>query len=371
MFGMDFNFHMPVRVISGEGCVPKSGALLRAFGRRCLIMTGRHAAKECGALDDMIEALKREGADYTIYSEITANPLMSQCLAAAAAADLCNSDFIVGIGGGSVMDAAKAAAWLASNSGASGERLMEGRLRHPPLPLILVGTTAGTGSEVSAAAVITMDADGQKRSIAHPNCYADVAFADPRYTYSASRKTTVSTALDAFAHAVEGWFAPACRDVITSFGERAFPLIMDGLLWLAGNDGLPDPGMRERMYYGSLWAGMVLNATGTAFPHPLGYILTEEYDIPHGMACAVFMPEFLKRAEQVSHDRAERFYELCGGRERVRQVLDSLVRYDVRMTDEQVDRYLPRWNGVKNFTRSPGGFTAGDAAGLFRTLFVR
>ncbi|MDD2362354.1 MAG: iron-containing alcohol dehydrogenase [Oscillospiraceae bacterium] len=367
---MDFNLYMPVRVISGEGCVLKNKSLFGELGRRCLIITGKQAASRSGALDDVREALDSQKIDFTVFSEISANPLLSQCQAAAAAADICNSDFIIGIGGGSVLDAAKAAAWLATNTGSSGERLMQGRLRHPPLPLILIGTTAGTGSEVSAVAVITMDKSGRKKSVVHPNCYADIAFADPRYTHSVPRATTVSTALDAFAHTVEGWFSPGCGDVIASFGEKALPMIMDGLEWLAENEGLPAPELRERLYYGSLWAGMVLNATGTAFPHPLGYILTEDYDVPHGMACAVFMPEFLKRAERFLPEPTRALYRLCGGQERVTRVLNSLVKYDVHMTEELINGYMPRWEGVKNFARSPGGFTPKEAAELFRELFV-
>jgi alcohol dehydrogenase class IV len=367
---MDFTFHMPVRIISGEGCVINNGALLRHFGKRCLIMTGRSAAKTSGALDDMLQTLADAGIEATIYPQISANPLLSQCQTAAYTAELCKAEFIIGIGGGSVMDAAKAAAWLAANNSADGERLMEGSLRHPPLPLILVGTTAGTGSEVSAVSVLTMDKDGRKRSITHPNCYAKIVFADPCYTHSTPREQTVSTALDAFAHAAEGWFAPACGDVITSFGEKAFPLIAEGLVWLSRNDGLPDAALRERLYYGSLWAGMVLNATGTAFPHPLGYILTEEYSVPHGMACAAFLPAYLKRAEEFAPDRADRLYQLCGGRDRVQSAFNQLIRYDVKMTEEQIENYKPRWNKTANFARTPGGFTADDAAALFRSLFL-
>ncbi len=367
---MDFTFHMPVKIISGEGCVLKNGNLLREFGRRCLIMTGRNAAKLSGALDDVLKVFGETGIEATVFPEISANPLLSQCRNAAYTAEICKADFIIGIGGGSVMDAAKAAAWLASNSSADIKSLMECQLRRPPLPLILVGTTAGTGSEVSAASVLTMDQTGHKRSIVHPHCYAKLAFADPRYTHSTPRDQTVSTALDALSHAIEGWFAPSCGDVITAFGEKALPMIMDGLCWLAAHQGLPDSSRREGLYYGSLWAGMVLNATGTAFPHPLGYILTEEYAVPHGMACAVFLPAFLDRAETNSPERAGLLYSLCGGRDRIRTMLDRLVSYAITMSAQQIEGYKPRWDKTPNFARTPGGFTADDAANLFRSMFT-
>ena len=369
---MDFTFHMPVQVFSGEGCLKAAGERLRALGRRCVVLTGAHAAKASGALDDLLEVLRAAGVDATVFPGVGANPLLSQCQAAAFTAETCRADFLVGVGGGSVMDATKAAAWLAPNGSTRGYELMEGRLRRDALPFVLVGTTAGTGSEVSATAVLTMDRERQKRSVTHPQCYARYVFADPRYTYSASRGTTVCTALDAFSHAAEGWFAPGCGNVITAFGERALMMVSGGLYWLAENPGLPDAGMREQLYYGSLWAGMVLNACGTSFPHPLGYILTEEYGLPHGAACAVFLPAFLRRAEKYAPGRAEQLYRLCGGRDRVFALLEALTpKPEASMTPDAIDGYRPRWEGLKNFARTPGGFTPDDAAALFRSLFAR
>lgn len=283
------------------------------------------------------------------------------------AAEACRADFLLGIGGGSVMDAAKAAAWLANNRATDIDRLFSCELRHPPLPLALVGTTAGTGSEVSPVSVLTDR--GRKRSITHPHCYARLVFADPRYTHSMPRGTTVSTALDALAHTVEGWFAPGCGDVPTLFGARALALLGEGLCWLAENDGFPDDGQRERLYYGSLYAGMVLGACGTGFPHPFSYILTEDFDIPHGMGCAVFLPAFTERAEQFAPARAAALFSNFGGRETYYRVLRRLVTAEVHMTPEQVSDYAGRWTGLRNFERTPGGFTPALGEELFRRLF--
>ena len=238
---MDFNFFMPVQVFSGESCLPQHAGVLRSLGRRCLVVTGRHSAKASGALDDVVRVLEEQNIDYTLCPAIGPNPLVSQCQTAACAAEACRADFLIGIGGGSVMDAVKAAAWLAANHIGDTDRLFAGTLRHPPLPAVLIGTTAGTGSEVSATAVLTLDDTGRKRSVTHPNCYARYVFADARYTASMSRTSTVSTALDALSHAVEGWFAPGCGDVITAFGEKALPLVSAGLRELAAApDTLPD-----------------------------------------------------------------------------------------------------------------------------------
>ena len=367
---MNFDWFMPVRIYSGAGCLTRGGEALRALGKRCLIVTGARSAKVCGALDDALGTLRRAGIEATVFPGIGPNPLLSQCHAAAYTAETCRADFLLGIGGGSVMDATKAAAWLAANTVGDPRQIYKG-LRHPPLPVALVGTSAGTGSEVTGTAVLTVDADGRKKSINGPQCYARLAFADPRYTDSLSRTSTVSTALDALAHTVEGYLNPACGDIPTLCAEKAFPLLTGGLQWLAENDGLPDAALRDALYYGSLWAGLVLNACGTAFPHPFSYILTEEYQIPHGMGCAVFLPALAARAERLVPDRAARMLALCGGRESFYGVLSVLTKAEVTMTPEQIDGYLSRWEGLKNFDHTPGGFTPGEGSSLFRELFLK
>lgn len=219
--------------------------------------------------------------------------------------------------------------------------------------------------------MLTVDRDRRKRSVTHPNCYAKLVFADPRYTYTVPYDTTVSAALDALSHAVEGWFSPGCGDVQSLFAEKAIPLLADGLAELAAHPGtLPGAERRQALYYASLDAGMVLNATGTAFPHPFGYILTEDFGVPHGMACAVFLPALTKRAERAAPERAARLFDLFGGRERYYGTLAALTSVDVHMTEEQIEGYSARWPGLKNFARTPGGFTPEEGIALFRALFL-
>lgn len=223
------------------------------------------------------------------------------------------------------MDATKAAAWIAENLTAHTDQLFAGQYRHDPLPFALVGLTAGTGSEVSPVAVLTCP-DGRKRSVSDPRCYARMAFGDPRYTDSLGRVTTEASALDAFCHAAEGYLNPACGDAAQLFAEKALPLLSDGLEALArlAPEERPEPGLRDRLYYGSLWAGMVLNALGTSYPHPLGYVLTEDFGVPHGAACAVFLPDLLARTAVRWPERAASFDSLTGGRDRVLPLIRKL-----------------------------------------------
>ncbi|MGN0172026.1 MAG: iron-containing alcohol dehydrogenase [Acutalibacteraceae bacterium] len=361
-------FHMPVSLIRREGALSACGEQLAAFGRRCLIMTGEHGAAACGALDDALASLKAARVQATVFPHISENPSMEECRRAAQAAEAAGAHSILAIGGGSVMDAAKATAWMAANFVIDPETVYAASLRRAPLPLAVCGTTAGTGSEVSAVAVITDD-NGRKRSIKHAYCYARVAFCDPRYTDTLPRASTVSTALDALAHTVEGFLNPSCNELGTLYAQQALPRLLDGLTWLCENGGLPPKTLRDELFDGALWAGMMLNAFGTAFPHPMGYVLTEDFGVPHGLACAVLMPELLHCAEQHAPKRANALYALCGTRERLYTVLDTLARTEVHMTDEQLASYSARFQDLPHYARVPGGYDSARADALLRSLF--
>lgn len=363
----NYTFDMPVTVYHEEGALSRCGAIARGFGRRCFIMTSGSAAERSGALTDALNSLKAAGVEATVFPLITANPTVQQCRMAVDAIKASFSHSILAIGGGSVMDAAKATAWLAYNYVRDSEKLFAAELRREPMPLMLCGTTAGTGSEVSAVAVITDDS-GKKRSIKHRHCFAKYVFADARYTDSCPRDVTVSTALDALAHAVEGYLSPACDDVSTMFAEKALPLIASELAALCEKD-LPDKDGRDRLFDGALYAGFVLCACGTAFPHPMGYVLTEEHGIPHGQACAVFMPALLDCAKTAAPHRAARLFALCGGEETLRRILSTLVSADIRMTEDQLAACAERFANLPHFARVPGGFDGKRADALCRRLF--
>ncbi len=364
---LSMQFHMPVRLIREEGALKRCGRIAAGYGKRCLIMTSASAAEKSRALSDALEALKAAKVEATVYPLISSNPTLAQCRAAVDAYRVAGAHSILAIGGGSVMDAAKATAWLAANYVPDSEALFAAELRRSHCPLMLCGTTAGTGSEVSAVAVITDD-HGKKRSVKHKECYADYVFADPRYTDSMPRNVTVSTALDALAHAVEGYLNPACDDISTMFAERALPSLAEGLTYLCEHD-LPDAALRDKLFDAALYAGFVLNTCGTAFPHPMGYVLTEEHGIPHGQACAVFMGALLDCAKAATPARADRLFTLCGGEEAMRHILDILVDADVRMTPEQLDACKERFADLPHFARVPGGFDGERADALCRRLF--
>ena len=362
--------YMPVKCVCGEGAVINNSALLSKFGKRCLILTGGSGAEKSGALADAKIALDRENITYSVFNKIGENPLISACHKAGEAARETGADFILGIGGGSVLDAAKAVAIYASNADLSPIDIYKREYKNSPLPVALIGTTAGTGSEVTAVAVLTNDATGVKKSIKGDDCYAKLAYCDPAYTYSLPYKSTVSTALDAFAHAVEGYFAPACNSAIELWAEKCIPMIYQSLKALSQGEKTT-PQIRENLYYGSIYAGLVINTCGTGFPHPLGYVLTENYGVPHGMACAAFFAPYIDRCAKFASEKTAKFVSLTEEIEAVKAVIASLTDLDgVKIGEENAKKYALRWQSVVpgNFTASPGGLTQEEAARILAEI---
>ncbi|MBQ8014944.1 MAG: iron-containing alcohol dehydrogenase [Clostridia bacterium] len=361
---MSDSVYMPAKCIWGNNAVIENSSAFSLLGKKCLILTGKSGAEKSGALSDAKTALNAENIAYEIFDEIGENPLVSACCKAGAAARKAGADFILGIGGGSVLDAAKAVAIYASNPELSPLDIYKREYNSAPLPVALIGTTAGTGSEVTAVAVLTNDETGVKKSISGPDCYAAVSFCDPKYTASLPYKSTVSTALDAFAHAIEGFFTPKCNGVIRLFAEKCIPELYRCLKELSKTTAVT-PELREPLYYSSIYAGLVINTCGTAFPHPLGYVLTENYGIPHGTACAAFFAPFIDRCAEFAPDKFAAFTEMTEDTEKVKAVIASLTDLSgVEISCEQAEKYALRWQSIipKNFTASPGGLTQEEAA---------
>ncbi len=370
---MDFNFNIPINVVSGKGCVKENSSLLSPVGKKCIIVTGGSSAKKSGALDDILFALTKENIESIIYDGIGPNPRLDHCFEAAERARAFGADFVIGIGGGSPLDAAKAVAVYATNSSFTLYDIYSSEKRNKALPIVLIGTTAGTGSEVGKVSVLTDPATGRKKSIAPTDCFPCLTFADPTYTHSMPYSITVSTALDALAHALEGYMSKKCSDIPTLFGEKAIDLIWQGLVCLYETKENPDEEMREALYYGSLYAGITLAYCGTAFPHPLGYILTENYGLPHGKACTAFMSEFIDRSKEFEREKTEKVLAIMKtDKDTFKKIICDLTDLpEIKMSEEEILSYCSRYNTVpNNFKFSPGGFTKEDAIEIFRKKFM-
>lgn len=369
---MNFDFFNSTRLITGKGCIEKNSSLLRALGKKCLIVTGGSSARKSGALQDVEATLKHEGISYILFDKVQPNPLLSVAKEAGDLARAQGAEFLIAIGGGSPMDSAKASAVYAANE----MPLMDVYKKEWPrlaMPIVAVGTTAGTGSEVGSTAVMTTP-EGYKKSISRADLFPALAFGDAAYTMSLPLSITVSTALDALSHALEGFFAIAANQISDLFAVEAISVLARQLEKLRGASDASGISFedREQLYYGSIAAGYTLARCGTCYCHALGYHLTEEHGVPHGTACTVFLPGFLRRAQRLIPDRVQVLEERSGYplENLCRLAEDLLPSLDIALSDHTIQAVAERQATSTGFLRTaPEGFTAEEAVFEMTRLF--
>ena len=368
---MNMNFFVPVNVITGKGCLRNGADVFKRVGSSCLVVTGKSGAKKSGALDDLTHVLEEAGVDYRVFDGIEQNPSYNTCLSAAQTAKKQGADFIVGVGGGSPLDAAKAIAVLAACTDTSVDALFSMKWDNTPLPVIAVGTTAGTGSEVTPVAVITTP-EGRKMSIRAPSIYPIVTFGDPGYTVSLSPAFTRSTALDALAHCLESYFNRTANDISRLFAQRGIAILAEMLKKTIACENEPlTLADREALYAASLYGGLAISVTGTAFPHALGYFLSEQYGIPHGNACAIYLEEFIRYNAEVAVSEATALFDAIGitMENLITLVRKNLPEVAVRLSAEDIKALAPRFENNKSLNKCLGTVDRTFAEDLLDKLF--
>lgn len=367
---MNIDSYLPVKIVSGKGAAEKAAGEISKLGKRCLIMTGGSSASKSGALVDAERILNENGILYSVFDKTEQNPLTSTCKEAGKHAYKFGADFLMGIGGGSPLDAVKAAAFFAANPNLEPDEIYSDRsLLAPPLPTVLIGTTAGTGSEVTGVSVLT-DSTGKKKSISGADCYGRIAVCDYTYTLSLPYSVTVSTALDAFAHETESFLSLKANTISEMYALKGLELTYCGLDLLCKTKALPDEALREQLYYGSIFAGLAINITGTLFPHTLGYYLTEKRNIPHGRACTAFTPAVFDRYEKYAPEKLKTIENLLGRDKReILETVKILTNVKESISYEEAKQTAESRTGtVNNFVRTPAGFTPEDEINAMLSL---
>lgn len=266
-----------------------AGALL---GPRVLVVTDDQLQK-LGLCDPLVFGLQRSGTDVTVFDAVEADPSESTVLAARDMGRSAGVTGVVGLGGGSSLDVAKAAALLLG----SGEQLSEAwgvnQARGPRLPLVLIPTTAGTGSEVTPIAIITVGGD-EKLAISSPILLPDVALLDPALTLGLPPKFTAATGIDAMVHAIEAYTSASTNNnpISRSLAREALRLL-GAHVETAVKDGA-NPVAREAMLLGSTLAGQAFANSPVAAVHALAYPLGGIFHIAHGLSNALVLIPVLR-----------------------------------------------------------------------------
>ena len=369
---MNLNSFMPVKLITGAGCVRASGKELAKLGKCCLIVTGKKSAKVSGALQDVTDTLNGNGQRWVLFDEIGQNPRLTDCMAAAEKAIAAGAEFVLGIGGGSPLDAAKCIAVLAANPGMTQAQLYAFDWAKAPLKIVAVGTTAGTGSEVTKVSVITTP-DGRKKSFHNEAIFPALALGDPTYTMSLPPMVTRATAVDVLAHCAESFFSRSANHISRCYAVEGIRLLLRVFPVMAetGCEHL-DYETREKLYCASIYGGLAINVTGTCFPHTMGYLLTETFGVPHGTACAVFQKEFYEYNKAVIPELAAEYLERIGcSEEDYFSLLEKLTPpCEITMEEDLIAASHGRWIGNGSIAKCQGVFSADMADDILRRKFL-
>ena len=341
-------FYVPTDIYVEKDCVKNHAKELIAVGKRALVVTGHSSAKVNGSLNDVTEVLNAGGVAYQIFDEVEENPSTDTVGKGAQIARESGAEFIIGIGGGSAIDAAKAMAILLVNPSVNADELHKAP-SHPlnHAPVVAVPTTCGTGSEATPVVIITNHKINLKKSIPH-RIFPVLALIDGKYLASAKKQLIVNTAVDALAHMVESilnvhsnMLNRMCPEYgLKLWGECKEALIAsvaannatakcvvagnaaqdaaqnasenDATKNDSGNAAPIDTSLYEKLMYTSTIAGMSIAMTSTAVPHGMSYDLTLSKGTPHGPAVGYFLATYVEVCQKKVPADVEKILSLLG-----------------------------------------------------------
>jgi alcohol dehydrogenase class IV len=286
-----FKFQARTKFIAGPDSVQQLGSEVTTLGTNNVLVVTDQGIVNAGLLDAVLVPLEKAGIKTAVYDQVAPNPTDQTALAGAARAKESGAQAVIGLGGGSPIDAAKAIAVMTTNDGQFEDYCSAGvdPWPHPPLPIVAVPTTAGTGAEVSAAAMINLPAQGRKVDMFGSSILPQVTIADAKLTMSLPPRLTAWTGIDALSHAVEAYVCVGANPVSDALAEGAIKLVADNIRRAYQHGS--DVEARHNMLVASAMAVLAASgAGGLGVIHSLAQTLGGFYDLPHGLTIAVCFP---------------------------------------------------------------------------------
>lgn len=310
----EFEFGLPTKIYFGTGITENAlRSEQRWLKEKVMIVTTGGSLIKYGYLDRLkayIEQIAGRG-NVEVFDEISRNPKLDEVKRAAGLAGKHGIGMIVGFGGGSALDAAKAIAVGADPSNDLETCLLEGKEpSDKTLPIIALPTTAGTGSELSKAAIISSPQHYIKAGIRGKNIIPKVAVVDSAYTWSIPQNVTMQTGFDTIAHAIESYVSRKANLFSEMLSERAVVYAGDSLRML--NEDIDNHEAREKMCYASMIMGMNLLNVGTCLPHRMQYPIGAATDTGHAEGLAALYPSWIRHEYSVNNAKLDRILSLLG-----------------------------------------------------------
>ena len=308
---INFNYFLPVNIAFGSGKVLETGELTKPYGKKALIVTGRSSAKKSGIYDKVKDSLEAAGLTTVLYDKVSQNPLTTTAEEGAAFAKENHCDVVVAIGGGSIMDCAKAIAFLSKNKGDISDYIYNRLRSDEALPLVLIPTTCGTGSEGNGFAVLTNPENGDKKSLRCNAIVAKVSIVDPECMMTMPKKVLASVAFDALCHNIEAYTSRIAQPFTDALSLYAIDLIAHNLVEVyngtAGKEGW------EKITLASTIGGMVINTAGVTLAHGMEHPASGLKNIVHGQGLAALTPVIIEASYKGNREKFSKIARIMGG----------------------------------------------------------
>ena len=308
---MNFQFSLPVNLIFGRGKAEKVGEIAAKYGKKALIVTGANSTKKSGLLDRTIEYLKRSGVESVVFDKVKQNPLTTTATEGAEYAKAERCDVVIGLGGGSIMDCAKAIAFLAENDGDINDYIYNRISGDNSLPLVLIPTTCGTGSEGNGFAVLTNPDNGDKKSLRCPAIIPKASIIDSELMQTMPKHILSSVCFDALCHSMEAYISKACQPMTEYMALSAIELIGRNLAELYSGSDNAD--LWDSITWASTLGGMVIYTAGVALPHGMEHPASGLKDIVHGRGLAALTPVITDASVDGAPEKYGKISKLLGG----------------------------------------------------------
>ena len=325
---MKFNYHLPVNLVFGRGRVAELGSIAKTYGKKALIVTGKGSTKKSGLLDRAVKYLEEAGLESVLFDNVSQNPLTTTAMEGAEFAKENGCDMVVALGGGSIMDCAKAIAFLAVNDGDINDYIFNRLESDVALPLILVPTTCGTGSEGNGFAVLTNPDNGDKKSLRCNAIVAKASIIDSELMETMPKHILASVGFDALCHCMEAYISKIAQPMTDMLALQGMELIGANLLKVYQGNG--DAEAWDAVTWASTIGGMVINTAGVTVPHGMEHPASGLRNIVHGRGLAALTPPVIEESIKGAPEKFAAISRCLGGKDetdcadRVRQLLKDI-----------------------------------------------
>lgn len=353
----DFSYYLPVHIQFGWNASDRIGELTASWGNRALIVTGNGgSARRSGVLERVRTALQSKKIIYEIYDDVMSNPGFQEVKAGAAAAKAMQAQFVIAVGGGSVIDCAKGIAFAACNEGFLGDYIKGRKRGINAMPIAAIPTTCGTGSECTPFAVLTDEETHDKRALSTRNILPSLAVIDPSTMTSMPMQVLAAVAFDALCHHMEAYLSSACSpmtEMQSLYGMRLFSRCAQQI----------SSGMTSEAWEGlalcSTLGGMSISLSGVTAPHGLEHPLSGLRNVTHGRGLAILTLPIFARSIEAAPKRFAAISRALGGADEqdlidILQEIIAAVGLSSTLSQEGVQAEDIPWL-VKNAMRSSRG----------------